>query len=135
MGVKMKQEITKSIEEAEKELREKQIEKIINEMANEVCPNNSSELCASGRCSKLWECPFDIQTIEILAKKGYRKQVEAEWIDVYGNKYANHRYQCSNCKNDALLTTEMNELLSVRMVQALTPYCPHCSAKMKGAER
>lgn len=111
---------------------EKQIEKIVEEMANEVCPNNVSELCASGRCSKLWECPFNIQTIEILAKKGYRKQIEAEWVDVYGNKYANHRYQCSNCKNDALLKTEIDELLSPKMVQALTDYCPRCGAKMKG---
>lgn len=60
-------------------MMDKQIEKIVEEMANEVCPNNVSELCASGRCSKLWECPFNIQTIEILAKQGYRKQ---EWISV-----------------------------------------------------
>lgn len=62
-------------------------EKIIEEMANEVCPNNASELCASGKCPKFWECPLNIQTIEILAKKGYRKCEphvdKADYIELY----------------------------------------------------
>jgi hypothetical protein len=95
---------------------EKQIEKIVEEMANEVCPNNVSELCASGRCSKLWECPFNIHTIEILAKQGYRKQEQGEWKMV---KYP--LTKCSNC--DVVRNCEKDTGWK---------YCPHCGAKMKG---
>lgn len=113
--------------------------KIIEEMAREMC--HLSKECETCKiCDDKYkvdesvaDCYFKC-TAKLIIEQGYRKQVEAEWIDVYGNKYANHRYQCSNCKNDALLTTEMNELLSVRTVQALTPYCPNCNAKMKGAD-
>ncbi len=119
----------RAIEEAEQELREKQIK----EMAEVI--DFMEERNAHYYNEDLQECEAfaDCNNIaEALYNADYRKQVEAEWVDAYGNKYANHRYQCSNCKNDALLKTEMDELLSPKTVQALTPYCPNCGAKMKG---
>lgn len=67
-----------------------------------------------------------------LTEQGYRKQVEAEWIDLHKGKYENPLYVCSACIKGAYLKVEVDELNNPKMVQALTDYCPHCSAKMKG---
>ena len=57
---------------------------------------------------------------------------QGEWIDLYGNKYANHRYVCSRCREDALYKFVTDALGHERSVQALSDSCPHCGAKMKG---
>lgn len=62
------------------------------------------------------------------------KQSEGEWIDLYKGKYANPLYSCSVCGKGTLLKPHINELNNMNMVQALSPYCPHCGAKMKGGE-
>lgn len=59
---------------------------------------------------------------------------QGEWIDLYGNKYANHRYACSRCGVDALYKFEVNSLGQEKAVQALSDSCPNCGAKMKGAD-
>lgn len=56
--------------------------------------------------------------------------VLGQWEDEYGGKYANPRYRCSVCKEKALYKFELNELHNYNAVQALTPSCPHCGAKM-----
>lgn len=62
--------------------------------------------------------------------------VEAEpvrhgrWIDRYGGKYANHLYECSECKETALYKVEVDVLGKENIVQALSAACPHCRAKM-----
>lgn len=52
--------------------------------------------------------------------------------DEYGGKYANPRYRCSVCKEKALFKQERDVLGNFRYVQALTPFCPNCSADLRG---
>lgn len=68
-------------------------------------------------------------------EEGYCKQVEAEWIDRYGGKYANSLYECSHCKRKAPLEVKANELGNAQTVQVLSPFCPNCGAKMKEVTR
>ena len=56
--------------------------------------------------------------------------VHGEWIDRYGNKYANHLYECSVCKNPALYMPVTDLLGTEHILQATTLYCPYCGAKM-----
>jgi hypothetical protein len=98
------------------------MDKIIEEMALDIMRVSSLPLEISGAIAT------------DLAEIGYRKQVEAEWIDLHKGKYENPLYVCSACRKGAYLKVEADELNNPKMVQALTPYCPHCSAKMKGAE-
>lgn len=60
----------------------------------------------------------DIHTIESEPVKHGR------WVDLYGGKYDNHLYECSECKGKALYYYAAGQLLS--------DYCPHCGAKMDG---
>lgn len=56
--------------------------------------------------------------------------VHGRWEDEYGGEYVNPRYRCSVCKGKALFKFERDWLGHHREVQALTPNCPHCGAKM-----
>lgn len=67
-----------------------------------------------------------------LYNAGYRKQSEGEWKDLYDGKYANPLYVCSVCEKGTLLRVEGNELGPPQTVQALSPFCSNCGAKMKG---
>ena len=58
--------------------------------------------------------------------------VHGRWEDTYGGKYANPRYRCSVCKAKSLYKLERDCLASWKEVQAFTPYCPNCGAKMDG---
>lgn len=69
-----------------------------------------------------------------LYNAGHQKQSEGEWIDRYKGKFANSLYVCSICDGKSLLANHMNELFTPTVKQILTPYCPHCGAKMKGGE-
>lgn len=71
-------------------------------------------------------------TAEKMTVKGYRKQKEGEWIDLYKGEYANPIYTCSLCKKGTLLKPHINELGNMDMVQALSAFCPNCGASMKG---
>ena len=55
-----------------------------------------------------------------------------EWVDRYGNKYANHLYECSVCGEKALWRFEVNALGNEIEVQDLSDFCPNCGAKMDG---
>ena len=71
---------------------------------------------------------------ESLYNSNYRKQSEGEWIDRYNSDFANPIYMCSVCGKGTLLKPHINELDNMEMVQALSSFCPHCGAKMKGGE-
>ena len=58
--------------------------------------------------------------------------VHGRWEDEYGGKYANPRYRCSVCKGKALYKFERDLLDNWKEVQALTPVCPYCMAKLDG---
>ena len=58
--------------------------------------------------------------------------VHGRWEDEHGGKYANPRYRCSVCKERALYKFELDLLYHWKEVQALTPICPYCGAKMDG---
>lgn len=58
--------------------------------------------------------------------------VIAHWEDMWEGKYANPRYRCSACKGKALWQSKQDLLGKWIDVQALTPFCPHCGAKMEG---
>ncbi len=102
------------------------MEKQIEEMAKIIADN------FDGYDGKKYE-PYDFEWCAyLLHGQGYRKQVQAEWIDLHKGKYENPLYVCSACRKGAYLKIEADELNNPKMVQALTDYCPHCSAKMKG---
>ena len=58
--------------------------------------------------------------------------VHGRWEDMWDGKYANPRYRCSVCKEKALYKFERDLLDNWKEVQALTPNCPNCGAKMDG---
>ena len=58
--------------------------------------------------------------------------VHGRWEDEHGGKYANPRYRCSVCKKRALYKFERDLLDNWKEVQALTPVCPYCMAKLDG---
>lgn len=58
--------------------------------------------------------------------------VHGQWEDMWGGKYANPRYRCSVCKEKALYKFERDLLDNWKEVQALTPNCPYCMAKLDG---
>lgn len=60
--------------------------------------------------------------------------VHGRWEDEYGGKYANPRYRCSICKEKALYKFERDLLDNWKEVQALTPNCPYCMAKLDGGK-
>ena len=60
--------------------------------------------------------------------------VHGRWEDAYCGEYVNPRYRCSVCKEKALFKSERDELGSYRNVQALTPFCPYCMAKLDGED-
>ncbi len=55
-----------------------------------------------------------------------------EWEDLYNSRYDNPLYVCSKCNCRALRTNEKDELGHIKCSQELSPYCPHCGAKMDG---
>ncbi len=71
-------------------------------------------------------------TIDKLPTVDAVEVVRGRWEDAYGGKYANPRYRCSVCKEKALFKWERDVLGSYKEVQALTPNCPYCMAKMDG---
>lgn len=60
--------------------------------------------------------------------------VHGRWVDRYGGKYANHMYECSECKGKALYKIEVDVLGKEWVVQALSATCPNCGAIMDGDE-
>ncbi len=68
-----------------------------------------------------------------LRKENCRKQSEGEWKDRYNGKYANQLYACSICEKKAPRDIKVNELGHEYLTQILSPFCPNCGAKMKGA--
>ena len=61
--------------------------------------------------------------------------VHGRWEDEHGGKYANPRYRCSVCKKRALYKFERDLLDNWKEVQALTPNCPYCMAKLDGERK
>lgn len=61
--------------------------------------------------------------------------VHAHWVDRYGGKYANPRYECSACKIASLYKPEGDVLGATRWVQVLSDICPHCGAHMDEIRR
>ena len=60
--------------------------------------------------------------------------VHGRWEDEHGGKYVNPRYRCSVCKQRALYKFERDLLDNWKEVQALTPNCPYCMAKLDGGK-
>lgn len=61
--------------------------------------------------------------------------VHGAWEDAYGGEYDNPRYRCSVCKKESLFKWERSVLGNFIEVQALTPICPYCMAKLDGVKR
>jgi hypothetical protein len=86
------------------------MDKMIEEMANEICANNGTEFCASGRCYKQWECPLNFNSLEILYNAGYRKQ---EWISVEEKLPINDYGKHWKDRNHYLVFTQPCEIMFV----------------------
>ena len=57
--------------------------------------------------------------------------IRGRWVDRYGEKYANHLYECSSCKEKALYEFHRDVLGKDYAVQVLSAVCPYCGARMK----
>lgn len=104
-----------------KELEQKQIEEIKNVLMH--------------TCKRIRTREDDImqdQYAKALYNANYRKQIEGEWKDCFDGKYANATYLCSICGKGTLLKPDINELGNAEIIQALSPFCPNCGAKMEG---
>ena len=64
----------------------------------------------------------------------FREDRKGVWVDRYGGKYANPRYDCSKCKTPSLYKIEIDVLGNDKILQAPTNFCPNCGADMRGAE-
>ena len=80
-------------------------------------------------CNNIAYPPADRFTVTIDPKS---LRQTAEWVDIYGGKYANPRYACSACGERALYKVEIDMLDHEIIVQALSDSCPKCGAMMKG---
>lgn len=58
--------------------------------------------------------------------------VYGQWEDKYNGAFANPRFRCSVCKEEALYRSERDFLGTWSNVQVLTPRCPFCGAKLNG---
>ena len=91
-------------------------EKQIEELAWDLCdiPRHPSikscDECGNKHCHAIYYAKRAIN-------KGYRKQIEGEWIKDNTSKFE-HRYNCSVC--------------NYRFFGIPTNYCPNCGAKIKG---
>lgn len=56
--------------------------------------------------------------------------IRGKWVDRYGEKYANHLYECSSCKEKALYEFHRDVLGKDSAVQVLSAVCPYCGARM-----
>ena len=104
--------------------REKQIEDMANILWH--IPHGYN-LNSYNDCEVIAECIYD--------DGYYRKQSVGEWIDTHHGKYENPIYACSQCGKGTLLKPHINELYNMEMIQALSPFCPNCGAKMKGGAK
>ena len=114
--------------------REKQIEEMAKITANaieEMVCKKCEDCRWNGSGSKDADCT-DYVCAEALYNAGYRKQSEGEWIDQHNGKYDNPIYVCSLCRKGTLLKPDIDELGNMKMIQALSTFCPNCGAKMKG---
>ena len=103
---------------------------------SDICPHYKEY----GSCEKCREndvfldgepCYYECMANEII-KNNYVKQSDGEWIDRHNGIFVNHIYMCSVCGKGTLLKPHINELDNMEMIQALSPFCPNCGAKMKG---
>ena len=90
-----------------------------------LCLENQEAILSVSICGKPNEVklPFSKEVAEV---------VHGRWVDRYGEKYANHLYECSECKKSALYDFKVDELGHEHAVQVLSDYCPNCGAKMDG---
>ena len=75
-----------------------------------------------------------IETANIALDLVFKDTVEVvhgRWVDRYGEKYANHLYECSECHKKAAYKFEDDSLHIGMWVQDLTDYCPNCGADMR----
>lgn len=98
-------------------MTERDEKQAIEEMARDLC-----------ECYVDHTVVFDAKaTAENMVAKGYRKQIEGEWIakkEMYRTPSAKN-YYCSNCEKNATFDSFMG-------TSRITKYCPNCGAKMKG---
>ena len=91
----------------------------------QICKHNDGK----GRCAVFGEhCTDGPCDCEELVE--YEPVRHGRWVDRYGNKYANHLYECSECKEKALYRFEVDGLVRETVVQDLSDFCPNCGAKM-----
>jgi hypothetical protein len=73
-----------------------------------------------------------VSLLEQLPKVEAVEVVHGRWEDIWGGKYDNQKFRCSVCNGKALYASQKDELGTWVAAQQLTPFCPHCGAKMDG---
>ena len=94
--------------------RDKQIEEMTKALCDIDCKGMKCNVCDS------YGCEYRMQA-EALYNKGYRKQIDAEWVMIPVNGVACYRCGNIDCARLIPFGTKPQEL----------KYCPNCGAKMK----
>ena len=101
----------------------KQIEEMAYEMTQfkeTVCKRIEDNKCLlRSHANAFVDCHFCKLAEHLITEKGYRKQIEGEWVKDEKSKFK-HRYHCSAC--------------NFYLIGAPTKHCPNCGARMKGEE-
>lgn len=115
----------KKIEEMAIDLRK------VSEKVQDRCDEIDCRECGLDPFGKI-ECKY-LERAKMLLEKGYRKQVQGEWVKVFdcalhiedtktGKTEFYNRYVCSNC----------GKITNQKSVENCENYCSYCGAKMKG---
>jgi predicted RNA-binding Zn-ribbon protein involved in translation (DUF1610 family) len=109
-----------------------QEKQIIEEMAVTIA-NFRIQICKIGNCKTCTsridtnkECYF-VKQAKVLYKSGYRKERQGKWIRRENKSPTQTEAYCSMCGRDAVYQVADNRW-------QFENYCPHCGAKMKGAD-
>ena len=90
----------------------------IEEMARDLCEcYNEDGTCSQDDSPCDFKCEYSTEALYLFGK-GYRKQVEGEWVK-HEHDFWGVYYTCSACKCDVARAKKYQ-------------LCPDCGAKMKG---
>ena len=99
--------------------------------AFEIVTDLAGQADTKGAYKAFWEAARAIQKMPAAKAEVI---VHGRWEDEYGGAFANPRFRCSVCKENALYRVERDFLGTWNNVQALTPRCPFCGAVLDGGK-
>ena len=71
-----------------------------------------------------------VETVE--GRQKFVRERHGRWVDRYGGKHDNPKYECQECRKEAPYRPKLDDLYNWYHEQDLSDYCPNCGAKMDG---